>query len=398
MRLSSLNRSSSHHNETPLALYVHWPYCLSKCPYCDFNSHVADHVDHQRWSENLVRDLAHQLDQTGRKGDPLKSLFFGGGTPSLMAPETMANIINTAKELLLCDDDLEITMEANPTSVEAEKLQAFKEAGANRLSMGIQSLRKTGLHDLGREHSASEALSALEKARLIFPRVSADFIYARSGQTIHDWQIELEEILALGLDHLSLYQLTIEMGTAFYSRHQRGLLEIPDADTARQFFDLTQDMTYAANCPAYEISNHAKPGQESQHNMIYWQAFDWIGVGPGAYGRFWQDGKRLETRSRRDPAAWLDDVETNGHGIDQTTEDNLNDFAHEALMMGLRLKKGVDLERIISISGEIDQWACAKTLEQMINADFLILEHGYLRLTDQGRPLLNMILNKLIQA
>lgn len=379
-----------------LALYVHWPFCLSKCPYCDFNSHVAKEVDHPRWADALQQDLRHHAEWAGKKGQTLSSLFFGGGTPSLMAPETMAKIINTAKQIFPCAPDLEITMEANPTSVEADKLHAFRDAGANRLSMGIQSLNDAALGYLGREHSAKEARAALAKAQAIFPRVSADFIYARSQQTIEEWRLELDAILDLELEHLSLYQLTLEPGTAFYSRHQRSLLDVPDADEGRRFYDLTQEKTEAAGCPAYEISNHAKPGQESRHNLIYWQSHDWLGIGPGAYGRFWREGQRVETRNRRDPAAWLDDVMTQGHAIDQITEDQPSDFAEEALMMGLRLHQGVDLDRIIEIAGAMDDWGDAAALDQMIDAGLLSRKGKMLNLTQEGRPLLNTILARLI--
>ena len=384
-------------SQTPLALYVHWPFCLSKCPYCDFNSHVAQAVDHNKWADAMVRELHHYAERAQKQNHTLNSIFFGGGTPSLMAPETMAKIITAARDIFTIPDDIEITMEANPTSVEAERLKLFHDAGANRLSMGIQSLKADGLQYLGREHSAEEALKALDHARQIFNRVSADFIYARTNQTPDEWRNELHDILALGLDHLSLYQLTLEPGTAFYSRHQRGLLDVPDADDARKFYDLTQDMTVAAGCSAYEISNHAKPGQESRHNLIYWQAYDWLGIGPGAYGRFWLGDKRMESRSRRDPAAWLDDVMRQDHAIDHYVEDNMIDFAHEALMMGMRLHQGVHLNRITDIAGPISGWGNEKAMEQLITADFITMENGYLRLTDQGRPLLNTVLEHLTQ-
>ena len=384
-------------SQTPLALYVHWPFCLSKCPYCDFNSHVAETVDHNKWAEALVRELHHHAKRAQKQQHHLSSIFFGGGTPSLMAPETMASIITAAHDIFDCPADIEITMEANPTSVEAERLKSFRDAGANRLSMGIQSLKANGLQYLGREHSAPEALNALDHARQIFDRVSADFIYARTDQTAEEWQEELTDILALGLDHLSLYQLTLEKGTAFYSRHQRGLLDVPDADDARRFYDLTQELTLAAGCPAYEISNHAKPGQESRHNLIYWQAYDWLGIGPGAYGRFWVDAKRMESRSRRDPAAWLDDVFRQDHAIDHYQEDSMTDFAHEALMMGLRLHQGVDLNRVTSIAGSFSNWGNEKAMAQLLDAEFITMDGDILKLTDQGRPLLNTILHHLTE-
>ena len=385
-------------SQTPLALYVHWPFCLSKCPYCDFNSHVAQTVDHDKWADAMVRELRHHAARAQKQNHRLSSIFFGGGTPSLMAPETMAKIIAAAHDTFDGLDDIEITMEANPTSVEAERLKSFHDAGANRLSMGIQSLKSDGLKYLGREHSAQEALKALDHARQIFNRVSADFIYARTDQTPNEWRDELSDILALGLDHLSLYQLTLEPGTAFYSRHQRGLLTVPDADEARRFYDLTQELTTAAGRPAYEISNHATPGQESRHNLIYWHAYDWLGIGPGAYGRFWVDGKRMETRSRRDPAAWLDDVMHQDHAIDQYTQDSMIDFAHEALMMGMRLHQGVHLNRITDMAGPLSTWGNETAMDQLITADFITMEDGYLRLTDQGRPLLNTILEHLTET
>ena len=379
-----------------LALYVHWPFCLSKCPYCDFNSHVAKTIDHGRWADALQQDLRHHATWAGKEGQPLSSVFFGGGTPSLMAPETMAAIIDTLRAIFPSSPDIEITMEANPTSVEADRLEAFRDAGVNRLSMGIQSLNDAALAYLGREHSATEARAALAKAQAIFPRVSADFIYARSHQRVEDWEDELEAILDLGLEHLSLYQLTLEPGTAFYSRHQRGLLDVPDADEGRRFYDLTQEKTDAGGCPAYEISNHAKPGQESRHNLIYWQSHDWLGIGPGAYGRFWRGGQRIESRNRRDPAAWLDDVMTHGHAIDQITEEQPEDFAQEALMMGLRLHQGVDLDRIIRIAGPIDAWGDARALDQMVDGGLLHRDGMTIKLTPDGRPLLNTILARLL--
>ena len=378
------------------ALYVHWPFCKAKCPYCDFNSHVSDQVDHPRWADHLKRELDHMADLSGKSGKTLNSIFFGGGTPSLMAPSTMASVLDHAATVFDLAPDIEITMEANPTSVEAEKLAAFKQAGANRLSMGIQSLRPGALMFLGREHSAGEALAALALARELFPRVSADFIYARPGQTEAEWQDELAEILALGLDHLSLYQLTLEPGTAFYSQHQRGLLDLPHDDVTRGFYDLTQDMTRAAGCPAYEISNHAATGQESRHNLIYWTAEDWLGVGPGAYGRFWQDGARVETRSRRAPVSWLDDVTKHGHGIDQLTRDEPLDYAHEAMMMGLRLTRGVDLKRIEAKAGPQEDWLQPSRLDQLVEDGLVTITGDHLALTPKGQPVLNAVLSSLL--
>ena len=379
-----------------LALYIHWPFCASKCPYCDFNSHVVDRVDHERWANALVQELDHMAAFSGRRGDTIKSLFFGGGTPSMMAPETMAAVIEAAKNIFTPCDQLEITMEANPTSVEAAKLADFAKAGANRLSMGIQSLEDEALQFLGREHSAQEALAALEVAREHFDRVSADFIYTRPDHHPDEWRDELKRILALGLDHYSLYQLTLEQGTAFWSKHQRGLLDVPQDDDARILFDITQEMTADAGCPAYEISNHAKPGEECHHNLIYWQAQDWLGIGPGAYGRFFKDWTRFELRSRRDPAAWLDDVEAYGHGIDIESEDSLTDYAHEAVMMGMRLKDGVDLERIAQRAGAIEEWFDQSRAAILEDEGLVRFEEGRLSLTDDGKPVLNAVLNAIL--
>lgn len=379
----------------PLGLYVHWPFCLAKCPYCDFNSHLRDHVDHPLWAERLVQEMETMASQARREGEPLSSIFIGGGTPSLMAPATMANVIEAARRIFGFLPDIEITMEANPTSVEAAKLEAFATAGVSRLSMGIQSLDPAALTMLGREHSAEEALAALATARALFSRVSADFIYCRPGQTEADWQQELGRILDLGLDHLSLYQLTLEPGTAFFSRHQRGLMSMPDDETGRQFYDLTQQMTDAAGLPAYEISNHAAPGQESRHNLIYWRAHDWLGIGPGAFGRYWLDGQRVETRMRRNPDGWLNSVANEGHGIDATACDGSDDAVAEMLMMGLRLKEGVDLARLRSIApkGTLPSMAA---LDAAVSHGFIFRKGDRIALSAKGFPLINTILAQLL--
>ena len=380
-----------------LALYVHWPFCASKCPYCDFNSHVVDAVNHERWAEALVRELNHMADLSERRGDVIHSIFFGGGTPSMMAPQTMAAVIDAARDIFTPSNDLEITMEANPTSVEAAKLADFAAAGANRLSMGIQALDDDALMFLGRAHSADEALGALDVARQYFSRVSADFIYARPDHKPEDWQDELRRILELGLDHYSLYQLTLEQGTAFWSKHQRGLLDVPPDDDARVLFDITRAMTEAAGLPFYEVSNHASPGEECRHNMIYWKAQDWLGIGPGAYGRFFKDEMRVEVRSRRDPAAWLDDVTAQGHAIDIKTDDRLTDYAHEAVMMGLRLKDGIDLDDIAKRAGRIKSWLDESRLQALVEEELIILDENKLSLTPKGAPLLNAILNAILR-
>jgi len=380
----------------PFGLYIHWPFCQAKCPYCDFNSHVREMVDHDRWRRNLLREMEELATMTGTAGRRLESIFIGGGTPSLMAPATIAALVDRAAGLFSFCPDIEITMEANPTSVEAEKMAAFAAAGIGRVSLGIQALDDAALHQLGRWHSAAEAVRALEQARARFKRVSADFIYARPGQSVSSWQGELQEILGLGLDHLSLYQLTLEPGTAFWSQHRRGLFSVPDDHLARDLFDITQQAVAAAGMPAYEISNHAVPGQESRHNLVYWQAGDWIGVGPGAYGRVWQDGARLEMRSRRDPSAWCDDVEARGHALDQETREPPADYGREALMMGLRLKKGVDLDAIAALAGPREDWLNISMLDQLAQSGHLQLKGPVVKLADDARALLNTVLTMLV--
>jgi oxygen-independent coproporphyrinogen-3 oxidase len=379
-----------------LALYIHWPFCASKCPYCDFNSHVVDTVDHEKWAIALVRELYHMADFAERRGDVISSLYFGGGTPSMMAPQTMEAVIAAVIETFTPADNIEITMEANPTSVEAEKLADFSAAGANRLSMGMQSLDDHALAFLGREHSSKEALAALNLAQKAFTRVSADFIYARPDHHPDDWVNELTQILGLGLDHYSLYQLTLEQGTAFWSKNQRGLLDVPQEDEARILFDITRQMTANSDRPAYEVSNHARKGQECQHNLIYWKAQDWIGIGPGAYGRFFKKNTRFELRSRRDPAAWLDDVMQKSNGIDMITENAAIDYAHEAMMMGLRLHDGVNLENIAQRGGATNTWLDQDMMATLIQDGFLEHKDGKLRLTPEGEPVLNTILNTLL--
>ena len=377
-------------------LYIHWPFCLAKCPYCDFNSHLREEVNHPLWAESLVREMGVLADRAGRRGVRLDSVFVGGGTPSLMEPATMAAVLEAARATFGFAPGIEITMEANPTSVEAERLGAFRDAGVNRLSMGVQSLDDGDLAALGRGHTAGEALLALETARALFGRVSADFIYARPGQDAAGWGRELARILALGLDHLSLYQLTLEPGTAFWSRHRRGLLEVPDDELARDLFDLTRGMCADAGLAAYEISNHAAAGAECRHNLVYWRAGDWIGVGPGAHGRYWLASERLETRCRRDPDAWLAGVAKEGHGLDAVDREAPGDAAAEMLMMGLRLERGVDLDRLASLPGIEGDGFDSAALDPLCGEGLATLEEGRLRLTPKGVPLINGVLGRLL--
>lgn len=328
-----------------LALYIHWPFCVSKCPYCDFNSHVRDSIDHAAWQSALLADMAHEAALT--PGRRLSSIFFGGGTPSLMPPSIAAALIAAAQRHWTFAPDIEITLEANPSSVEAARFADLAAAGVNRVSLGLQALDDTALRFLGRAHDVAEGLDALDTAQQVFDRVTFDLIYARPGQSEVEWQAELARALAFGTGHLSLYQLTIEPGTRFESMVRKGDFPAPDPDHGATLYELTQAMTEAAGLPAYEISNHARPGQESRHNLTYWRYGDYVGIGPGAHGR--RNG--IATQRHKKPENWMAAVDRNTHGL--KSEDNLSpeDRATEALLMGLRLREGVDLERIAAMSG-----------------------------------------------
>lgn len=333
-----------------LAVYIHWPFCLSKCPYCDFNSHVREDVDQGRWRSALVREISHYAALT--PGRRVESVFFGGGTPSLMPPETVEAVIEAVARHWVLPPDTEITLEANPTSAEAGSFRAFRAAGVNRVSIGIQALDDAALAFLGRRHSHAEGLAALEMAGEVFDRTSFDLIYARPGQTVQDWAAELERALTYVRGHLSVYQLTIEPGTPFYARHERGEFSIPDEDTGAELYEYTQDRLSRAGMPAYEISNHAAPGQESRHNLAYWRYADYVGTGPGAHGRLTLDGVKFATRAHRVPEIWLDRVESSGHGAHPFETVDLRARATESIMMGLRLREGLPLSRVEAESGQ----------------------------------------------
>jgi putative oxygen-independent coproporphyrinogen III oxidase len=362
-------------------LYVHWPYCLSKCPYCDFNSHVASSIDHDAFLRVYEGEIARIASLTGPR--LLSSIFFGGGTPSLMRPQTVGTIIEAATDAWTPANDIEISLEANPTSVEAKAFDAFSAAGINRVSLGFQALNDADLRALGRLHSVEESLRALEIAQSRFTRVSVDLIYARQNQTLSDWEAELARAMALGTSHLSLYQLTIEDGTAFGDRHRRGLLSgLPDEDLAADLYALTQDMT--AFIPGYEISNHARPGEEGRHNLIYWRGGDWAGIGPGAHGRLTLDGSRFATETPRLPSAWL-----SSERHDLVSVSSL-EAAEEYLMMALRLSEGADVARFRSLAGrELD-------IEEFQNDGLLDREGDKLWLSQRGRLLLNAVLAGLL--
>lgn len=378
-----------------MGLYVHWPFCLSKCPYCDFNSHVRSKVEQGRWRAGLLRELDHFAARL--PGRALSSIFFGGGTPSLMPPETVAAVIERARRHWHFAPDIEITLEANPTSVEAEKFAGFRAAGVNRVSLGVQSLDPRSLKALGREHSVGEALAAVALAKAHFDRVSFDLIYARPGQTLENWEKELGQALELAAGHLSLYQLTIEEGTAFANAYARGQLEMPGEDLAADLFDLTQEMMEAAGMPAYETSNHAIPGQESRHNLVYWRYQDYAGIGPGAHGRLSAAGASLATAQLRKPEAWLEAVEAQGHATE--TEETLDRLtrAEEMLMMGLRLSEGISENWFEARIGKpLDEFVSASALADLIASGHVTRKEGRLEVTRKGRPLLNVITGRLL--
>ncbi len=379
----------------PLALYIHWPFCLAKCPYCDFNSHVRDTIPQARFAAALRAELAWEAARLGCR--PLGSIFFGGGTPSLMAPDTVAALIGDARRLFDPVADMEITLEANPTSVEAALLTAFRDAGVNRVSLGVQSLDPAALQMLGREHSATQAIAALETARRIFPRLSFDLIYARPGQTMAAWQAEMHAALALAADHLSLYQLTIEPGTAFEGRHRRGEIILPDEDEAAALYLATAETAAQHGLAQYEISNYAAPGAESRHNLAYWRYADYAGIGPGAHGRVTLDGQVIATRRHRAPEPWADRVERQGHG--STAEELITpaDRAREMLLMGLRLAEGIDEARFAARTGVALGAAIEPAvLEQAIDAGYMTRADGILTATQEGRLRLDSLLAALV--
>jgi len=377
-------------DKTPLALYVHWPFCVSKCPYCDFNSHVRDTVDQDAWRDALLADLAHEA--RALPGRRLGSIFFGGGTPSLMPPATVAAILAAAQTHWQPTADIEITLEANPSSVEAARFADIAAAGVNRVSLGLQSLDDTALRFLDRAHGVDEGLAALATAQRHFARVSFDLIYALPDQSLPAWEAELTRALSFGTEHLSLYQLTIEPGTRFATDAAKGRLTIPDGDTAADLFEATRALTDAAGLPAYETSNHARRGAESRHNLTYWRYRDYAGIGPGAHGR--RDG--LATQRHKKPENWLSAVVRNGHGLQIEEPLVPHDRASEALVMGLRLREGIDLTHVAALAGgsaPID-WPAVERLEAQ---GLIAREPGRLRVTEAGTLLLDAILPLVVK-
>ena len=377
----------------PLAVYIHWPFCRSKCPYCDFNSHVRDSIDPDRWTRALLADLEAQAALAPDR--EVVSIFFGGGTPSLMPPETAAMLIERVKALWSPAAGIEVTLEANPNSAEAERFAGFAAAGVNRLSLGVQSLDPAALRFLGRAHDRGEALAAIGLAQATFPRYSFDLIYARPGQDLSDWAAELDEALGLAGDHLSLYQLTIEPGTAFGNRAARGEKLAAEEETAAALFEATQARLAAAGLPAYEISNHAWPGSECRHNLAYWRYEDYLGVGPGAHGRLTSGGSKLATRQLRSPEAWLGAIEAGVAATEETAAITIDEAIEEMLMMGLRLVEGIPRCRIEALAGRDPGELFGARLPRLIDGGFLTLDCERLAATVSGRQRLNAVLAAL---
>lgn len=331
-------------------VYVHWPFCAAKCPYCDFNSHVRHQpVDQPRFVSAFLKEMETMRRLTGPR--TVTSIFMGGGTPSLMEPGTVDAILSGIARHWHVPDDIEITMEANPSSVEAERFRGYRAAGVNRVSLGVQALNDRDLKFLGRLHDVGDALKAIRLAREIFPRMSFDLIYARPNQTVSDWDAELRQAVSYAVDHLSLYQLTIEEGTPFYGLHKAGKLIVPDGEQSAILYEATQEITAREGMPAYEVSNHARPGAESRHNLTYWRYGDYAGIGPGAHARLSTGGAKIATATHRHPETWLSAVESNGHGMIDQEILELEEQADELLLMGLRLTEGVDLARWQALAG-----------------------------------------------
>ena len=392
--------SQSSECSAPLALYVHWPWCLSKCPYCDFNSRPLSpgERDQTQYRVAILHELGHYAEQTS--GRALSSIFFGGGTPSLIAPDTIHAIIETAQNRWGFQNDCEITLEANPTSIEAAKFRAFQDAGVNRVSIGVQALNDEDLLALGREHSVKEALAALDIASAIFSRYTFDLIYARAGQGQGDWADELEQALALTNGHISLYQLTIEPGTAFFRQN----MSEADEDLAADLYQMTQEICVDAGLPAYEVSNHAKPGFESRHNTTYWRGGDYIGIGPGAHGRLTAQPApgRTTTITRAthqiaDPARWLNAVNTKGHATAKVRELSRYERLEELVLSGLRLTEGLDAARFAcQCDQDLSSALNASAVSELQNAGLIVVDKRGLRATDQGRLILNAIISRLL--
>ncbi|MCZ4261352.1 radical SAM family heme chaperone HemW [Limimaricola sp. G21655-S1] len=372
-------------------LYLHWPFCQAKCPYCDFNSHVAQRIDQDRWAAAYLTELDRLAEETGDR--ILGSVFFGGGTPSLMEPRIVGAILDRISRHWRLRNDFEVTLEANPTSIEADRFTGYRHAGVNRVSMGMQALNDVDLRRLGRLHSVDEGLRAFDIARNAFDRISFDLIYARQDQSPEAWESELRRAMELCADHLSLYQLTVEEGTAFGDRLARGGLRgLPDEDRSAEMYEITQALTTEAGLPAYEISNHAVPGAESRHNLVYWRSGDWIGIGPGAHGRLEFDGIRYATEAPKAPGAWLSQVESGRGGEIDRVRLSSPEGVEERLMMGLRLAEGVQLpEKIDLLAEDFD-----RRVDALAELGLLNRVQDRLVASEAGRPILNGVLRELL--
>lgn len=378
--------------EPGFGVYLHWPFCAAKCPYCDFNSHVRHSaIDQPRFVSAFLREMETMRQISGPK--VVSSIFIGGGTPSLMEPETVDALLNGVARLWHMPDGIEITMEANPSSVEATRFRGYRAAGVNRVSLGVQALNDRDLKFLGRLHDVENALTAIKLAREIFPRMSFDLIYARPNQTVDEWEAELKLAISYAVDHLSLYQLTIEEGTPFFGLHKAGKLIVPDGDQSALLYEATQEITAREGLPAYEVSNHARPGAESRHNLTYWRYGDYAGIGPGAHGRLSRGGNKLATATERVPERWLELVERDGHGMVDQEMLGFEEQADELLLMGLRLREGLDLARWQQLSGR----------DPDPKREALLIEHGFierlgnsrLRCTPSGMLILDAVVADL---
>jgi putative oxygen-independent coproporphyrinogen III oxidase len=374
-------------------IYVHWPFCAAKCPYCDFNSHVRASVDESAWVEGIVRELAHVAALQGDARPIVSTVFFGGGTPSLMSGRAVGTVLDTIARLWRQTNDVEITLESNPASADAGRFADYRAAGVNRLSLGVQALNDADLKMLGRLHDVAEARAALALAQKNFTRVSLDLIYARPDQSVAAWRAELKEALAFGTEHLSLYQLTIEPATPFAVLHRTGSLTIPDDEQAVALYETTQEMAAAAGVPAYEISNHARPGAEARHNLLYWRYGSYAGVGPGAHGRLDLGGRRFATSAERLPERWRDDVARKGHGFVEQSEIAAADAAREHLLMNLRLAEGLDLE---TYRARWNTAPDAARVAALVKDGFLRTDGERLIATPRGRLVLNSVIAALI--
>lgn len=378
-----------------IALYIHWPFCKSKCPYCDFNSHVTQSVDEARWQAAYLKELDYFAKRIGPRR--LTSMFFGGGTPSLMPPALVAALIKAAGEHFTLAPNMEITLEMNPTSIEAAKLEQFSKAGVNRVSIGVQALNAKDLKFLGREHSADEAIAAIKTASSIFKNYSFDLMYARPGQSVAEWEAELTEALKLAGPHLSLYQLTIEKGTPFYAAYERGEFELPNEDIAAEMYEVTEELLLNAGYEAYEISNYAKPGFECRHNITYWRYADYLGIGPGAHGRIQEANGRSATMMLHAPENWLKSVEEKGHGTQSDTKLTQEEVREEAIMMGLRLIRGIDAGQFTKTTG-MNLWKSIdrEMLDACVQEGLLEKEGNVIRASFDGRLVLSPLTAALL--